>query len=173
MKIINKNSSIFFLIILLVFSRLIPHPPNFTPIISIVILGGILFQSFILTAIVFFTSMFISDLIIGLYPEMIFTYITLMIIGILYYFIFNKINYKNLIVHSFFGSFIFYLITNFFVWTNGSLYEQTLDGLIQCYILAIPFFSNTLLSTIFFSYLTFACVDKIKTHFYKIEKTTI
>ena len=46
-KIINKNSSICFLITLLVFSRLIPHPPNFTPIISIVILGGILFHSFI------------------------------------------------------------------------------------------------------------------------------
>ena len=53
MKIINKNSSICFLITLLVFSRLIPHPPNFTPIISIVILGGILFHSFTLTIIVF------------------------------------------------------------------------------------------------------------------------
>ena len=75
MKIINKNSSICFLITLLVFSRLIPHPPNFTPIISIVILGGILFHTFTLTIIVFFSSMFISDLIIGLYSGMIFTYI--------------------------------------------------------------------------------------------------
>ncbi len=173
MKIINKNNSICFLITLLVFSRLIPHPPNFTPIISIVILSGILFHSFILTIIVFFSSMFISDLVIGLYPEMIFTYITLLFIGILFYFFFNKINYKNLIMHSIFGSFIFYLLTNFFVWINSNLYEQTLDGLINCYVLAIPFFSNTLLSTIFFSYLTFTCVDKVKNYFYKIEKSTI
>ena len=173
MKIINKNSSICFVITLLVFSRIIPHPPNFTPIISIAILGGILFHSFTLTLIVFLSSMFISDLIIGLYPGMIFTYIALILIGTIYYFIFNKITYKNLIFHSLFGSFIFYLITNFFVWTNSDLYEKTVDGLIKCYLLAIPFFSNTLLSTIFFSFLTFACVDRIKNYFYKTEKNIV
>ena len=173
MGLINKKNSICFLIILLVFSRLIPHPPNFTPIISIVVLSGVLFHSFILTIIIFLSSMLISDLIIGFYPGIIFTYITLLIIGMLFYFIFNKINYKNLIVYSFAGSFIFYFITNFFVWVNSNLYEQTINGLINCYILAIPFFSNTLLSTIFFSYLTFACVNKIKNYFYKIEKNTI
>jgi len=154
---------------MLVFSRLIPHPPNFTPIISIVLLSGTLFQTFTLAAVVFFLSMLVSDFIIGFYPGMIFTYITLMVIGMLFYFIFNKINYKNLIFYSFFGSLIFYTITNFFVWLNGNIYEPTINGLIQCYILAIPFFSNTLLSTIFFSYLTFVCINKIKTYFYKIE----
>jgi len=167
MNIVNKNSSICFLITLLIFSRLIPHPPNFTPIISIVILGGILFHSFTLTMIVFLSSMFISDLIIGIYSGMIFTYFALILIGLIYYFIFYKITYKNLIFHSIFGSFIFYLITNFFVWINSDLYEKNIDGLIQCYFLAIPFFSNTLLSTIFFSFLTFVCVDKINKYFYK------
>ena len=40
--------------------------------------------------------MFISDLIIGLYSGMIFTYIALTLIGLIYYFIFYKITYKNL-----------------------------------------------------------------------------
>ena len=84
-----------------------------------------------------------------------------------------KITYKNLIFHSIFGSFIFYLVTNFFVWTYSDLYEKNIDGLIQCYLLAVPFFSNTLLSTIFFSYLTFVCVEKIKNYFYKIEKNIV
>ena len=117
--------------------------------------------------------MFISDLIIGLYSGMIYTYIALTLIGLIYYFIFYKITYKNLIFHSIFGSFIFYLVTNFFVWTYSDLYEKNIDGLIQCYLLAVPFFSNTLLSTIFFSFLTFACVDKIKNYFYKIEKNIV
>ncbi len=147
---------------MLVFSRLIPHPPNFTPIISIVVLSGILFQTFIITFLVFFTSMFVSDLIIGLYPNMMFTYLALTIIGLIFYFFFKKINYKNLLFFSFFGSFIFYLITNFVVWLNSNLYEKTINGLIQCYILAIPFFSNTIISTIFFSYLTLFCVNKLE-----------
>ena len=114
MKIINKNSSICLLITLLVFSRLIPHPPNFTPIISIVILSSILFQTFLITAMVFLLSMFFSDVIIGLYPDIVFTYVTLMIIGILFYYFFNKISYRNLVIYSFLGSLIFYLITNFY-----------------------------------------------------------
>lgn len=173
MKIMNKNSSICFLITLLVFSRLIPHPPNFTPIISIVILSSILFQTFLITSIVFLLSMFVSDLIIGLYPGMIFTYMSLMIIGILFYYFVNNISYKNLVIYSFLGSFIFYLITNFFVWINSNMYEHSFDGLIQCYILAIPFFSNTIISTTFFSFVTFFCVNKIKKYYFSKDDKII
>ena len=169
----NKNSSICFLITLLVFSRLIPHPPNFTPIISIVILSSILFQTFLITSIVFLLSMFVSDLIIGLYPGMIFTYMSLMIIGILFYYFVNNISYKNLVIYSFLGSFIFYLITNFFVWINSNMYEHSFDGLIQCYILAIPFFSNTIISTTFFSFVTFFCVNKIKKYYFSKDDKII
>ena len=51
---------------------------------------------------------------------------------------------------------------NFGVWVLGSpgvydiAYEKNLDGLIQCYLFAIPFFKNTLFSTLIFSYTTFA-----------------
>lgn len=173
MKIINKNSSICLLITLLVFSRLIPHPPNFTPIISIVILSSILFQTFLITSIVFLLSMFFSDLIIGLYPDIVFTYVTLMITGILFYYFFNKISYRNLVLYSFLGSLIFYLITNFFVWMSSNIYEQSFNGLIQCYVLAIPFFTNTIISTIFFSFLTLFCLDKIKKYYSKIEDAKI
>ena len=165
-KFINKNSSICLLIVLLVFSRLIPHPPNFTPIIAIVVLSGMLFKTFLISSFVFLVSMFISDIILGLHSNVIFIYFSLLVIGILFYYILNEINYKNLLVYSLLGSLIFYLITNFAVWYNSNLYEKTLDGLIQCYILAIPFFSNTVISTIFFSYLTFTCVNKLNNYFY-------
>ena len=80
MGLINKKIAFAFLIILLVFSRLIPHPPNFTPIISIVgfLSGVFVYISFILTIIIFLSSMLISDFIIGFYHWIIiFTYITL------------------------------------------------------------------------------------------------
>ncbi len=168
-KIINKNSSICLLIVLLVFSRLIPHPPNFTPIISIVILSGILFKTFTISSFIFLFSMFISDLILGLHSGIISVYFSLLIIGFLSFYIINEINYKNLFVYSFIGSLIFYLITNFAVWVSSNMYEKTFNGLIQCYILAVPFFSNTVISTIFFSYLTFMCVNKLNRYFYRKE----
>lgn len=45
---------------------------------------------------------------------------------------------------------IFYLVTNFGVWLSG-YYEYNLNGLLACYILAIPFFGNTLIATIIYS----------------------
>ena len=48
------------------------------------------------------------------------------------------------------GAFIFFIITNFGVWSSG-FYGYSIDGLIECYFLAIPFFVNTLVSTIIFS----------------------
>ena len=47
------------------------------------------------------------------------------------------------------GAVIFFVLTNFGVWLNG-FYGYTIDGLINCYILAIPFFSYSIISTLFF-----------------------
>ena len=40
---------------------------------------------------------------------------------------------------------IFYLLTNFSVWTGDKLYPKTWSGLISCYTAAIPFFRNSLI----------------------------
>ena len=55
-------------------------------------------------------------------------------------------------IFSFLGSLIFFMISNFGVWALGILYEQNLAGLIECYMLAIPFFGNTFISTVIFAY---------------------
>ena len=73
-------------------------------------------------------------------------------ISFTFYKVGSKLNYKNLFLFSLFGSLIFFIITNFGVWALGSLYEKNLKGLIECYILAIPFFGNTFLSTLVFAY---------------------
>ena len=48
------------------------------------------------------------------------------------------------------SSLVFYIISNFGVWSLGS-YGYSLDGLLICYIAAIPFYTNTLISTILYS----------------------
>ena len=50
-----------------------------------------------------------------------------------------------------FSSTKFFIISNFGVWVGSSFYEQNLQGLINCYIMAIPFFTNTLISTALFA----------------------
>jgi hypothetical protein len=140
------------LILILTFSRLIPHPPNFTPIIAVAILSGYFFKDIYLALAVLVASMLAADFFIGFYQNIYLIYFTLLLITFIFFKLSNKINIKNLFLFSVLGSFIFYLTTNFGVWALGSLYEKNLSGLLECYILAIPFFGNTLLSTLFFSY---------------------
>jgi len=143
------------LILILILFRIIPHPPNFTPIIAIAIMSGYFFRNFYIAIIILVSSMFISDLYLGLSKHIIFTYGSLLFINIIFFNISQKINYKNLFLCGFIGSLIFYLISNFGVWLMGSMYEKSLSGLIECYLMAIPFFRNTLLSTLLFSYAAF------------------
>ena len=143
------------LILLLMLSRLIPHPPNFTPIIAIAVMSGFLFRNIYHSLTLLIISMLLSDLIIGYHNNIFFVYFPLIFIATIFSFFFTKLNFKNLFFYAFIGSLIFFVISNFGVWLLGSLYEKNLNGLLNCYILAIPFFKNTFFSTIVFTYSTF------------------
>ena len=146
------------LILILVFARLIPHPPNFTPIIAVAIVSGYFFKNINLSLLILLVAMLVSDLFIGFYENVIFVYLSLLLITFIFHKISNKINFKNLFIYGFAGSLIFFIISNFGVWALGSpgvqdiAYDKSLNGLIECYILAIPFFGNTFLSTVIFAY---------------------
>ena len=146
------------LILILAFARLIPHPPNFTPIIAVALVSGYFFKNINLSLLILLVAMLLSDLFIGFYENMIFVYASLLLITFVFHKISKKINFKNLFVYGFAGSLIFFIVSNFGVWALGSpgvydiAYEKSLSGLIECYILAIPFFGNTFLSTLIFAY---------------------
>ena len=146
------------LILILAFARLIPHPPNFTPIIAVALISGYFFKNINLSLLILLVAMLLSDLFIGFYENMIFVYASLLLITFVFHKISKKINYKNLFIYCFAGSLIFFIFSNFGVWALGSpgvldvAYERNLSGLVECYILAIPFFGNTFLSTLIFAY---------------------
>jgi len=157
---INLKNEIFpfVLILILAFARLIPHPPNFTPIIAVAMMSGYFFKNINLSFFTLIAAMFFSDLFIGLYQNIIFVYSSLLLITFIFFKVSKKINFKNLFVYGFISSLIFFIISNFGVWILGSpgaydvAYNKNLSGLIECYFLAIPFFGNTFLSTIIFAY---------------------
>ncbi len=145
----NYLKGIIFLTTLLVLSRIIPHPPNFTPI-----LAGIIFLPFIKRDIKFSVfvplgGMLISDLIIGMHSLMLWTYGPIIILSLLsYYFSIDKASrIASLAIAS---PAVFYLMSNFGVWINSSLYTKDFSGLIQCYVNAIPFYANSATACILF-----------------------
>ena len=153
-----------FLIILVLFSRIIPHTPNFTPLISIVLVSSILFKGkryFALPLI----GLFLSDILLEIFhfngyifsSIFFWTYASLLLVFIFSFRFNNGINIKNILFHSFSGALIFFIVSNFGVWVMGG-YSYSMTGLIACYTLAIPFFKNTLSSTLIYSAILFAPV---------------
>ena len=72
-------------------------------------------------------------------------------------------NISKRILGSLIGACVFFVVTNFGVWSLGS-YGYSINGFIACYTLAIPFFAYSVISTLFFSSI-FEGVYK----FYKIK----
>ena len=151
MKILNKNFNSYYLpiclILVLSFTRLIPHPWNFTPILAASIFSGFYFKNFFLGLFVVVFSMFLGDLYLGFHSTMFFTYVSLALavaIGILI----KNFKFSEILVSGLTSSICFFVITNFGAWLTLEMYEKNLSGLINSYVLAIPFFHNTLISTL-------------------------
>ena len=137
------------LILILSFSRLIPHPWNFSPILAVGIFSGFYFKNFILSLFIVICSMFIGDLYLGFHSTMFFTYISLIIAVALGLFV-NKFKFTEVLFTGLTSSVCFFVITNFGAWLTLEIYEKNLTGLLQSYVLAIPFFHNTLISTLLY-----------------------
>jgi hypothetical protein len=142
-----KNSLLFLgcVGIILIF-RIIPHPPNFTPVIALSLYIPIIYGIWSIPFCIL--GFAITDYFIGFHSLLIWTWGSLVLVGLISKFT-KKTTYR--LVASFLGSLVFFIVTNFGVWFTGSFYEPNIQGLITCYIMAIPFFTNTLLSTLIFA----------------------
>lgn len=139
------------IILFLAFSRLIPHPPNFTPVGAIALLAGAFSKDIRLALLIPFIAMLFSDAVIGFHSSMFFVYaaVALIVIGSHYWL--KKLSFLSLSVAAFISALVFFTITNFGAWLSHDMYAHTLSGLSQAYIAGIPFFKNTLLSNILFT----------------------
>ena len=136
---------------LIALSRIIPHPPNFTPVIAIAVFMPYLTRNLYSAMLVPLSAMFVSDLYLGFHSSMFWVYTSILLGTILsQYTISMKKTYVHLGSNALLSSTIFFIVTNFAVWMSGSMYPLTIDGLLLCYTMAIPFFGNTLAGTLFY-----------------------
>ena len=143
------NSLLFILLTFFAaFSRLAPHPPNFTPILSVALFCGSSFRNKYIFLVPLF-SMIISDFFIGYHSVIMYVYISLLIIFLLGKYLAKENSFKSTIVLSLSSAVLFFIISNFGVWIVG--YPKTISGFITCYVAALPFLLNTLISTLLFS----------------------
>ena len=146
----NKTISLCILVLILAFSRLIPHPPNFTPLLGMAVFSGVIFDRKIFALVIPLVAMLLSDLVIGFHSSMPIIYFAIMLNVAVGFLLVSKFSYLKSILALVSGAVIFFIVTNFAVWLGSSYYPQDLSGLIACYIMGLPFFQNTLLSTLMY-----------------------
>ncbi len=155
---IDKNIIILGLIIFAVALRLVPHPPNFSPIGAVGLFAGcyLSLKRFWLIPLV---ALFISDFFLGFYNaiSMLTVYISFLVSAIIgkYYLRANRTNLK-IAGASIVSATQFFIFSNFGVWLSGTLYSLNLAGLIECYVMGIPFYGNTLISELFYVAILFS-----------------
>ena len=136
--------AVFGLVILALFSRLLPHPPNFAPITGIALFTGHHFANKRLALFIPIFCMFITDLYLGIHSLMPIVYLSFIMISIL------GIRAKSISLGIVVGaSSIFFIITNLGVWYFN--YPLNWAGFTSCFILAIPFFVNSLMGDLFYT----------------------
>ncbi len=155
----KMNFMLALLIIILGFlSRIVVHTPNFTPILSLALLGGAYLKG--RQAIwVPLGLMVLSDAFIGFHDTMVYTWGSILLISLIGLYLRNHKNWVNVLSTSLLSSVLFFVVTNFGAFL--SLYPHTWAGLQQCYILAIPFYRSTLVSTMAYSLVFYAFYEWI------------
>ena len=141
--------SVFAVVLSAVFLRLIPHIPNVAPIAALALFSGAKipnWKGFIIPLL----AMIISDYFLGFHSTIPFVYGSFIIIAGLGFLLRKNMSPLKTGLTSLFGSLLFFIITNFGVWATSSLYEKSVNGLLNCYYMGLPFFRNTLLGDIFY-----------------------
>lgn len=153
----KKNTILVFatLFILVVMSRWVSHLWNFTLVGGAFLFAGAYFKDKKIATALMLSTMLVSDYMIGFHNQMLSVYFAYLIIVALGFLLTINASRFKILGFSVLGSFSFYIITNFAVWFQGALYPLTLAGLIDCYVMGIPFYKNQLLSDVLFSFAFF------------------
>lgn len=165
---------IYLIIVGAVLLRLVPHMPNFAPITAIALFAGanlnkrdtlvitlvtLVISDYLLLYINPFSSNFID--LSHVYPASAllhnttpYVYGSFLISGIIGIYLKNHQTPKYLLSASILAALQFYVITNFGVWAEG-MYSRGLDGLLQSYVMGLPFLKWTLLGDLFYTTMFF------------------
>jgi hypothetical protein len=135
------------LIVAGVASRFLPHPVNFSPVLGLAVFVGYLSRrnSFLLAFMLIL--MVISDLAIGFYEGISTVYLA-------YVFAFaagaliRRRGVASLLLSGLSSAVVFFFFSNLGVWLWSGMYERSVTGLFQCFVMALPFFPNSVFSTL-------------------------
>lgn len=143
----SKNTILTFILLLALtlLSRFTSHIWNLTILGGVTIFAGWFFEKKSQALWLVFLSLIISDLVLGFYPQMLWNYgAYLLMLGVGFLILPQDSRLKTYGL-ALLASTLFFFVSNFSVWIEGLLYPMTWSGLVNCYLMGVPFFKNQLL----------------------------
>jgi len=179
------NSGFTYLVILAVLialgvaGRLLPHPPNFTPMAAIALFAGFIFMKKYMAVVAVVAVMLLTDYFAFGYlspdwfasKSMMVVYLALLFPIVFRGFLQKKLGVLRIAGAALASSTVFFVATNFAVWVFSPMYEKTWAGLVLCYTMAIPFFQNTIAGDMMWSGIVFGSYFALR-HFSKLRVLT-
>jgi hypothetical protein len=167
-----RTSTIVCLLILAALLRLVPHPPNFTPMIAMALFGAANLPRRSLALLLPVAAMLLGDAALelttrlgllsgwlalgyGFHTGMISIYAIFILISVVGLTLRNRSSVTSIASVTLLSSFLFFVLANFAVWAAGGMYPRTSEGLWQCYTAALPFFKWTISGSIFYAFVLF------------------
>ena len=151
----SRTGIVIGLILLAAASRLLPHPPNFTPILAMGLFSGAMLSDRRLALAVPLGAMLLSDLVLGLHQTLVFVYLGVACSVAIGFLLRGRAGALPVAAAVLGASIAFFLVSNFGVWLISGMYSRDPAGLLACYTMAIPFFHYTLLGALFYGAILF------------------
>ena len=143
------------------------YPWNFSPAFAVCLFGGAVFQDRRLAVALPLGIFLLSDLGVwaltgrvdwAFYPWQFSVYLCIACSAVLGFLLKDRRSVFRLAGTGFAACTIFFVLTNLAVWWLSGTYPRTGEGLVTCYIAAIPYYRNSLLGTVFFGSILFSPV---------------
>ncbi len=136
-------------------------PYNFTPVEAIALFGGAYFSDRRLAFIVPLAAMFLADLVIGLHPLIPVIYGCIAASVLLGFALRDKVSILRVAGCGIAGSLMFFAVVSFAEWLMGdTVYCR--EGIVSCYVAAIPFLKAWLAGTLVWSAVLFGGFEVMK-----------
>lgn len=141
-------------------SRLIPHPWNFTAVGAMALFAGSRMSHKGLAFLAPFLCLLWTDAVLGFHSTMVYVYGAVALTVILG--MWAQKSWLRVGAGALLSSMLFFVLTNFGVWFTQGLYPHTWEGLVQSYVMALPFFQYQVGGEIFYSVVIFGAYELIR-----------
>jgi hypothetical protein len=165
----EKEQAMSYLVVLIaVLARFLPHVPNFSPVFAALLFGGahlkrrdsIWYPVALLAASDVVLTTLVFRMRLGWGQSI--TWLGFAVVALIGYWLRKRESVGRIGLAALAGPTAFVLISNFGVWLGWRMYPASWEGLVACYLAAVPFYRNSLLSSIVYAALLFGGYELYK-----------